>query len=175
MLPFEIHFRSAVLSDLAAIMALFEEAKTLMRQQGLEQWQDSYPEEEILRQDITDDCGYVLTHDGEVAGYFAFSTAHEPAYDFVENGSFREEGKAGVVHRVVVSKSVRGHGLGRRIFDYAIKLAHIELCVTVRCDTHENNRAMRGLLAKCGFTSCGVVYYQRNGASVKRVVYDILI
>lgn len=175
MLSSEIHIRSAKAGDLPGILTLFEQARHSMKEQGIDQWQDGYPQKELLVSDIESGNAYVLTEEETVLGYFYFSAAREPAYDTVENGEFRESGKAGVVHRVAVMPRVRGKGLGRAIFDYAVKLSHIELCVSLRCDTHENNHPMRGLLAKCGFLPCGNVYYGTDEHPIKRIAYDLLI
>ena len=100
----------------------------------------------------------------------------EDVYENIVEGAFREDGyRYSSVHRVAVSPELRGHGLGSRVFDYAVKLAHIDHALSLRCDTHEDNKPMRSLLGKCGFQYCGVVYYERNGLKEKRIAFDLLL
>ncbi len=176
MLPSDLHIRSAEASDLLEIGALFDRARQSLKEQGVDQWQDGYPFPEDLEEDVTRDRAYVLLSGGRVVGYFAYVSGKDRVYEEISEGAFRESGKYAAVHRVAVSPELRGNGVGSRIFDYAVKLAHIDLAVSLRCDTHEDNRPMRSLLAKCGFQYCGVVYYERkDGHRDKRIAFDRLL
>ena len=108
---------------------------------------------------------------------FESRTQDQEVYENIVEGEFREEKhyRYSSVHRVAVAPERRGHGYGSRIFDYAVKLAHIDHALSLRCDTHEDNRPMRALLTKCGFQYCGVVYYERDGKRDRRIAFDLLI
>ena len=111
-----------------------------------------------------------------VVGYFAYTSGKEDVYENIVEGAFREpDYRYSSVHRVAVSPELRGHGLGCRVFDYAVKLAHIDHALSLRCDTHEDNKPMRSLLGKCGFQYCGVVYYERKELKEKRIAFDLLL
>ena len=171
-----IRIRSAVLGDLSAICDLFTKTRQGMKEQGLDQWQDGYPFPSDIEEDIRLDQAYVLVNGEKVVGYFAYTSGKEDVYEEITEGVFREEGyRYSSVHRVAVSLELRGHGLGCRVFDYAVKLAHIDHALSLRCDTHEDNKPMRSLLGKCGFQYCGVVYYERNGLKEKRIAFDLLL
>ena len=171
-----IRIRSAVLEDLSAICDLFDKTRQGMKEQGLDQWQDGYPFSSDIEEDMRLDQAYVLVNDEKVVGYFAYTTGKEDVYEKITEGAFREDGyRYSSVHRVAVSPELRGHGLGCRVFDYAVKLAHIDHALSLRCDTHEDNKPMRSLLGKCGFQYCGVVYYERSERREKRIAFDLLL
>ena len=46
-------------------------------------------------------------------------------------------------------------------------------CASVRADTHRGNRAMRGLLEKCGYCFCGEVNYPVVAGDPVRVAYEL--
>ena len=172
----DICIRSAMFSDLASICDLFAVSRQTMKEQGIDQWQDGYPFVSDIEEDIKRDQAYVLVKSSEVVGYFAYTSEKEDVYEKITEGAFREEGyRYSSVHRVAVSPELRGHGLGTRVFEYAIKLAHIDHALSLRCDTHEDNKPMRSLLRKCGFQYCGVVYYERNERKDKRIAFDLLL
>lgn len=172
----DIRIRNAVNDDMLAILDLFARCRKTMKEQGIDQWQDGYPYPESISEDIDNDCAYVLVKGDIIVGYFAYSTGKEEVYENIAEGSFREDGyRYSAVHRVAVAPEFRGHGLGVRVFEYAIKLAHIDHALSLRCDTHEANKPMRSLLGKCGFQYCGVVYYERNGLKEKRIAFDLLL
>ena len=172
----DIHIRSAAARDLSAICDLFAQSRQTMKEQGIDQWQDGYPFRSDIEEDMRHDQAYVLVKGSDVVGYFAYTTGKEDVYENIAEGAFREDGyRYSSVHRVAVSPEHRGHGLGGRVFEYAVKLAHIDHALSLRCDTHEDNKPMRTLLGKCGFQYCGVVYYDRNGTKDKRIAFDLLL
>ena len=172
----DIRIRSAVIADLPAICDLFAKSRQTMKEQGIDQWQDGYPFSTDIEEDMKLDQAYVLVKESTVVGYFAYTSGKEEVYEKITEGAFREDGyRYSSVHRVAVSPELRGHGLGGRVFDYAAKLAHIDHALSLRCDTHEDNKPMRSLLGKCGFQYCGVVYYERNGQREKRIAFDLLL
>lgn len=172
----DIRIRSAVIADLPAICDLFAKSRQTMKEQGIDQWQDGYPFSTDIEEDMKLDQAYVLVKESTVVGYFAYTSGKEEVYEKITEGAFREDGyRYSSVHRVAVSPELRGHGLGVRVFDYATKLAHIDHALSLRCDTHEDNKPMRSLLGKCGFQYCGVVYYERNGQREKRIAFDLLL
>ena len=148
----DIRIRSAVIADLPAICDLFAKSRQTMKEQGIDQWQDGYPFSTDIEEDMKLDQAYVLVKESTVVGYFAYTSGKEEVYEKITEGAFREDGyRYSSVHRVAVSPELRGHGLGGRVFDYATKLAHIDHALSLRCDTHEDNKPMRSLLGKCGF------------------------
>lgn len=173
----EIHIRSAVVEDLEKIIELFDISRKTMSEQGIDQWQDGYPFRSDIESDIENNLAYVLYSEGSLVGYFAYTTGKEEVYETMTEGAFREEKqyRYSSVHRVAIAPERRGHGYGKQIFDYAVKLAHIDHALSLRCDTHEDNRPMRALLTKCGFQYCGVVYYVRGEKKDRRIAFDLLI
>ena len=173
----DFHIRSAEKKDLPQIIALFDVSRKTMKEQGIDQWQDGYPFASDIEDDIDNQRAYVLYSDGTLVGYFAYTTGKEDVYENITEGEFREEKeyRYSSVHRVAVTPERRGHGFGSKIFEYAEKLAHMDHALSLRCDTHEDYRPMRALLAKCGFQYCGVVYYIRGEKKDKRIAFDLLI
>lgn len=173
----DIHIRSAVFEDIDSITDLFSRARNALKEQNIDQWQDGYPYKGDIDDDIQRDRAYVLVKGQGIVGYFAYTSGKEEVYENIVDGHFREDGRYrySSVHRVAVSPELRGHGLGSLVFDYAVKLAHIDHALSLRCDTHEDNRPMRSLLGKCGFQYCGIVFYERKGLKEKRVAFDLLL
>ena len=173
----ELHIRSATSEDLLKITELFDVSRKTMAEQGIDQWQDGYPFKSDIENDILNSQAYVLYSEDVLVGYFAYTTGKEEVYENITEGSFREDKnyRYSSVHRVAITPERRGHGYGSRIFEYAVKLAYIDQALSLRCDTHENNRPMRALLTKCGFQYCGVVHYIRGEKKDKRIAFDRLL
>ena len=93
-----MEIRKSMMEDLPRILALYEQARAFMKANGNpDQWGDSYPEEEIVRQDIEEGRSYVCETDGEIAGVFYFSCEPDPDYARIDDGGWLNDAPYGVV------------------------------------------------------------------------------
>ncbi len=69
----EIYLRRAQLQDLPAIMKIIDDAKELLKKNGSPQWQNGYPNQETLTQDIAMQTNWVLINDNKVAATATFT------------------------------------------------------------------------------------------------------
>ena len=53
--------------DLPAVMAILHQAQAYFKAQGIDQWQDGYPDEATLLQDIQNGTAYVAEQDKMIA------------------------------------------------------------------------------------------------------------
>lgn len=166
-----MEIRHATLADLPRMMAIYARARAFMAESGNpNQWgATNWPPEALIRADIEAGHSYVCEHEGRVIGTFFYDQGAdvEPTYRVIEDGAWLDEGPYGVVHRIASDGTVKG--TGRFCLMWALAR-----CGHLRIDTHGDNRVMQSLLAKCGFTRCGVIHveedddprfaYERTGA-----------
>lgn len=169
--------RKAALSDLPAIMEIVREAQEFMHGQGLDQWTDGYPQDYVFKADIERGECWVLTEGEATVAVMALCRRPEDCYRQVYDGQWLTEGENyAVIHRSAVSSKCRGKGVGAALVALAERLSSEMGCVSLRVDTHRENRPMRGLLEKCGFTYCGWVYLEGpENPRMARVIYEKLI
>ena len=152
--------------DLARIMEIYQSARLFMAENGNpNQWGDSWPLEEMIRDDIHKGKSYVCINDDEkVIGtfYYVYGTDIEPTYEVIENGNWLDSSAYGVVHRLAGDGSQKGIGA------FCLSWAY-EQCKHIRIDTHRDNKVMQSLLEKLGFKYCGIIYV-RDGS--ERVTYE---
>ena len=144
--------RPATPADLPALRPVFEAAKGIMRADGnLEQWSaPGFPPDDLLLRDIACGGGHVILRDKTVIAYFALLPSPEPTYAHID-GAWLTDGPYGVIHRMASYPEV--HGICSAVIDYAAaRYAHL------RIDTHRDNRIMQHLIAKHGFSYCGVIW-----------------
>ena len=152
--------RAAGLSDLPAIMEIINEARRNLKEQGINQWQRSYPNAGVIERDIVAGNCYVAEEEGQVAASFAVSFDGDADYDKIYNGSWRREGRFAVVHRVAVGAAWRGRGLASAALRHAEKLSLAR---------NIDYLPMRRVLGKNNFTLCGLIDIA-DGSS--RIVFD---
>ena len=144
--------RKADFKDFSRICDIYAHARAFMVQIGNgTQWGDSYPPEEMLREDIRQGRLYVVEEAGVVHGVFAFLLGEDPTYQVIEDGTWRSGAPYGTIHRAAGDGQVRG--LFGQMVDFCWKeIPHL------RVDTHEKNAVMRHLAEKYGFQPCGTIY-----------------
>lgn len=152
-------FRKAQHSELAQIWEIFQYAIARRKEDGSNQWQDGYPNQEVLRNDIDNGAGFVLVEDETVAGYCAVMINDEPAYATIE-GEWLTNGDFVVFHRVAISKDHLGKGLARKMLEHIEAFAASNNIRSIKADTNHDNPAMLRIFESMGYSYCGEVYFR---------------
>ena len=148
------------MGDVDAVMTLVADAQNWFRSQGIDQWQDGYPTRSIIENDISQDYSYVVEYNGVVVATFAVAFDGEPTYATIERGEWPNENDYAVVHRIMVSDTMRRKGVAREILSFVERLCEERGVRDIRIDTHRDNRAMLAMLKKCGYSRCGRITLQ---------------
>lgn len=150
-----MEIRKSTEADFERIMEIYRYARKFMADHGNpRQWGNSnWPPEDLIHSDISQEKGYVCTHEGRVVGTFFFDYGKEiePTYRTIEDGKWLDESAYGVVHRLAGDGSVKG--IGRLCLEWAYRQ-----CSHLRVDTHGDNLVMQSLLSQLGFQYCGIIY-----------------
>ena len=155
--PFYSHHFTATKTHLEDIMLLIGQAKRRMKERGLDQWQDGYPDEAAILNDIRRHEGHVFRKRFVNAAYAAIVFDQDPYYEKID-GKWLSDGEPYVtVHRLAVHDDFLGLDLARHAFMFAERKARAKGVRWFRIDTHHDNIPMRNLIRDFGFTLCGVV------------------
>lgn len=161
--------RKADAQDVLAVARIYDDARLLMRERGIPQWQDGCPG--LAEAEVDQELGklYVCENAGDIVGSFTFAEGPDITYGIIEDGSWLSDEPYWVVHRFAASRP--GAGVGHKMLEWAYADHD-----NVRIDTHELNIPMRRLLDRHGFILCGVIHllngaprfaYQRRAASLE--------
>lgn len=155
----DYNFRKAETAEKPQIWKILQQAIARRKMDGSQQWQDGYPNEEVVQKDIERGIGYVLTKDDIIAGYTAVLFNDEPAYDNLK-GKWLTNGDFAVVHRIAVSDDYLGQGLAQQIMIFTEEVAMANNTFSIKVDTNFDNIAMLRILEKLGYTYCGEVTFR---------------
>jgi RimJ/RimL family protein N-acetyltransferase len=161
--------KKAELKDSEAIMQIIKEAQHHLREKGIDQWQNNYPNKEIVEEDIARGINYILLKDDIIIGTVVLTFAGEETYKRIYKGQWLCNQDYAVVHRIAVARAFMGQGYGSIILKELEKLCLEKGFYCIRVDTHEENRAMQKLLENRGFHYCGIIYL-KDGA--KRLAFE---
>ena len=150
-----MEIRLAHPNELDQIMDIIQAAKENLREAGIDQWQDGYPDLDIIFDDILENRGYVAVIDRQIAGYAALYKGNEAAYNEIYEGKWLHDHYLYCsFHRVAIAPDFAGQGLMQTFLQGLIEG---EKGPDFRCDTHPDNHAMQHILEKLGFAYCGKV------------------
>jgi GNAT superfamily N-acetyltransferase len=152
-------FRKATASEIPAIWEILKQAIARRKKDGSDQWQDGYPNPEVVRKDIEADHGFVLTERDTIIGYTAILINDEPEYAKIK-GEWLSNTDFVVFHRVALSEGYLGKGLAKKMLEYIEEFALNNNIFSVKADTNFDNIAMLKIFEKSGYKYCGKVYFR---------------
>ena len=153
-------FRKATVNDINNIMKIINDAKAYFKDMSIDQWQNGYPNEEVIKNDIDNNNSYVLEREGEIVATAMFAIEREKTYDNIYDGKWLTEGEYAVIHRIAVDNKFKGLKLGAEIVKNAIEICKNKGIESIKIDTHKDNNSMQKFLLNNGFKYCGVIYLE---------------
>jgi len=163
-------FRQATDKDLTSIWTIIQDAIKRRKEDGSNQWQDGYPNLDVLQNDLDKNAGFVLTTNNTIIGYCALFINDEPEYNNL-NGKWLSNSDYVVFHRLAISKNHLNKGNAKRMFKYIEDFTISKNIQSIKADTNHDNAAMINLFEKLNYIFCGKVHY--NGSP--RNAYEKLI
>ena len=155
------NFRKATLSEINPIWDILQQAIIRRKIDGSNQWQDGYPNLEVVKKDIEKESGYVLTEGEKIIGYIAVLINDEPAYEKIE-GEWLTNDDFVLFHRVAIAENYLGKGLAKMMINHIEDFAVENNIKSIKADTNFDNDAMLNIFEKIGYKYCGQVYLRGN-------------
>ena len=154
--------RKAIFSELPAIWGILQQAIEQRKQDGSEQWQNGYPNEQTVHDDLVNGHAYVLIDNNVIIAYAAIIFGVEPAYHDIK-GKWLSNDDYVTVHRVATADSVKGKGVATHLFKMIEDLCLEQKVYSIKVDTNFDNVPMMKILDKLNYSYCGEIFF--NGAS----------
>lgn len=155
----EYSFRKALPIEIPRIWEILQQAISRRKNDGSNQWQDGYPNPEVIKADIEKGNGFVLVDGAEVVGYCAVLINDEPEYERIVGKWLTNEDFV-VFHRVAIAEEHLGKGLAKKMIQHIEGFALENNIHSVKADTNFDNKAMLSIFEKLGYTYCGKVYFR---------------
>lgn len=156
----EMEFRTATIDDLDALVALYGAATQDMLRQGIDQWDEYYPDREILTEDVESGDMTLGLLDGEPACAWVVNREYEPEY--VSGAWEHTGGDFCVLHRLCVNPELQGRGLARQAMARMEKNALDKGFDSVRLDVFSQNLHAQRLYERLGYKHTGEVRFRKG-------------
>ncbi len=182
-----MNFRKSTFNDVDRILEIIEKAKIELKKLGLNQWQNGYPNREVIENDVKNRISYVLEEISEkddksknqsskkIIGTIVLSPKKEAPYSKIE-GKWITNDDYIVIHRLSVDSEIKNKGIATKILEFSEEECIKNKILSMKTDTHENNEPMKRFLEKNGFSYCGVIYLDKEpDVGEKRIAYEKII
>lgn len=143
--------------ELDVILALTQACGNHMRKNGIDQWDENYPDLENLRRDIDQENLFVYRKDGVVIGIVVLNETQDPEYAEIL-WSTSDSDRNLVVHRLAVHPEHQGKGIARNLMDFSEDWARTQDYDAIRLDTYSQNPKNQKFYKNRGYTELGSVY-----------------
>ncbi|MFT6243834.1 MAG: GNAT superfamily N-acetyltransferase [Salibacteraceae bacterium] len=145
------------LHELDAILKLTRACGKHMRDNGIDQWDENYPDRTSLLNDLNSETLFVYREDGVVLGIVVLNESQDEEYAEIK-WSTNDADRNIVVHRLAVHPDQQGKGIARKIMDFAEVYAKDQGYNAIRLDTFSQNPRNQKFYTNRGYTDLGPVY-----------------
>lgn len=151
-----MNLRKATFIEIPAIWEILQQAIQQRKLDGSDQWQNGYPNEQVIHNDISNGYGYVLIENNMIIAYAAIIFGIEPAYNDIK-GKWLTNGDYLVIHRVATLNTVKRKGVATNLFKLIEDLCVKENVYSIKVDTNFDNIPMLKIFDKLSYIYCGEV------------------
>jgi ribosomal protein S18 acetylase RimI-like enzyme len=156
----ELLLRKANLEDLNDIIDIFKNAIKVMDNNGIHQWDNVYPNEEILNEDILSNDMFLCELENQIASVFVLNQDCDEEYS---NGSWQyKEASYFVIHRLCVNPVFQGKGIGTRTMLLIEEFLRNKSIETIRLDAYSLNPIALKMYEKLGYKKVGRVNWRKG-------------
>lgn len=167
-----MNLRKSKKNDIPAIIKMIGQAQEYLKINNIDQWQNGYPNRDIIEKDIINNESYILEANGKIVASAAISFRKEPSYNKIYDGKWLSKQAYAVIHRVVVDSAYKGKGISSEILKDVEDQCLQRDVHSIKVDTHPDNLSMQKLLKKNDYIYCGKIFLEDGSL---RVAYEKLI
>lgn len=154
------NIKLVTLERFAEVMQIYKLATRKMDEMNIFQWDESYPNPEIIEKDIKHQSMYGYFEGDEICAVQVLNESQSDEYKEI-NWQFPDE-KPLVLHRLVVSPKHQGKGISKQMIRFAEEFAEKNQYKTIRFDAYMKNPISNNVYRKAGYIVSGMVKFDKG-------------
>ncbi|NUU60315.1 GNAT family N-acetyltransferase [Paenibacillus agri] len=155
--------RTAHKEELEEIMKLIAKCVKVMQDGGSDQWDEHYPNREVIGTDIERGTLYVYEDNHAIAGILVLDENQAEAYKTITWE--QNQGPHLIMHRLAVHPEVQGKGIARQLIAFAEELALRNGYTSIRLDTYAKNTRALEIYPRLGYQLRGEISFPSRTAN----------
>ena len=147
-------------NQIEEVFSVFSAAIKHMEMQGIQQWDEIYPDKAIIAEDIAKNQMYIGMVEEKIAICFVLSEEYDEEY---KNGQWQwPEAKFCVIHRICVSPDFQNQGIAKETLKYIENLCKSQGYDSIHLDCFTENPYSRKLYDKAGYSVVGYADWRKG-------------
>ncbi|MGE8553396.1 MAG: GNAT family N-acetyltransferase [Chryseobacterium jejuense] len=151
--------RKAIHEDVFQAVQVLEEVKKHMLNEGIDQWDEEYPNIKVLTEDTEKGEGFVFEEEGKVLAYMALNELCDEEYNDL---NWKTPTPFIVIHRLYVKPAAQGKGISSKMIRYAEEFAAQNQYQSIRFDAFSLNDTANIVYTKKGYKLVGTVRFRKG-------------
>lgn len=152
--------RKAEMKDLDSVVAIFKNAIQVMNENGIPQWDEVYPNKEILMDDIIKGEMFLGEIKNEIASVCVINREYDEEY---QNGKWNySEATYSILHRLCVNPFLQNNGIGTKTLSQMEALLKEEGTESIRLDAFSLNPYALRMYEKLGYLKVGEAHFRKG-------------
>lgn len=145
--------------DVKSIMELIKEAVKDMDSKGILQWDEIYPSEDVIRQDIRNNSLYVFCDNEEIVqAIIVLNEFYDKEYEDLSWDY--NNGKHLIIHRLCVHPEYQGRGIALKLITFAENFAEDNNYQSIRLDAFIPNKRACEMYDRLGYIKRGIIKFR---------------
>lgn len=156
----KLKYSKATKTQTDKVFSVYSAAVNHMKQQGIHQWDEIYPDLSVITEDIAKYQMHIGMIDEKIAVCFVLSEECDEEY---KNGKWQwPESKFCVIHRLCVNPDFQNQGIATKTLEYIEKLCKSQGYDSIRLDCFTENPYSRKLYDKSGYSVVGYADWRKG-------------
>jgi Acetyltransferases, including N-acetylases of ribosomal proteins len=152
--------RIATIEDLDQVDKIYKNAIEVMDSNGINQWDNIYPNKEILKEDILKGEMFLGVMDNKIACAFVLNSDYDEEYN---NGNWKYRNESfNIVHRLCVNSAFQNQGIGTQSMMLIEKMLRKDGIESIRLDAFSLNPFALRLYEKIGYVRVGEAKWRKG-------------
>lgn len=152
--------RKAQISDLKNIMKMYSSCVKGMIENDIDQWDENYPNIEIIKSDLEAATYYVAEKNTNIVGGINIDRNQDSAYLNINWGD--QSTSFLVVHRLAVKKQFWNKKIGKKLMLFAEQLVKEKMLRSIRLDTYSGNPKALEFYKRLEYKELGTIDLKPN-------------
>tara|TARA_B100000902_G_scaffold365033_1_gene385579 strand:- start:37558 stop:38061 length:504 start_codon:yes stop_codon:yes gene_type:complete len=155
-----MNIKKAKISDIKEIMKMYRSCVNGMIKNDIDQWDEKYPNKEIIFSDIIQETYYIAEINNEIIGGVNIDKYQDETY---LNINWKDKTNSFlVVHRLAVKENYWNRKIGKKIMQFAEELVVLNGLKSIRLDTYSGNPKAIDFYKKLGYQELGTIDLKPN-------------
>ena len=152
--------QKANIKDLKEIMIMYKSCVSGMITNGIDQWDNSYPNAEIIKKDIKAETYYIAKQKDSIIGGINIDQNQDPTYSDIKWEEMSN--KFLVVHRLGVKQEFWNKKVGKSLMLFVEDLVRKNNFKSIRLDTYSGNPKATKFYKNLDYKQLGHIYLKPN-------------